>query len=280
MAGDPDFADVLFLLHFEGADASTTFTNKGSGANPTAEGNAQIDTAQFKFGGSSLLLDGVNDDIVSPDEASFDLSNNDFTIEGWVRFASSPTGLDMALASHYRDNGNIGWWFGHKSDNTLAFTYSTDGTATTVHSAAWAPSIDTWYFISVSRQSTNLYIAVDGVELGTTHNIGTSSIFAPTVELLRIGGAHVGPSLGFDFHGHIDEFRWTVGTGRYDSTTYSVPTGPFPDEFGPGDALSIPKAVGYVVTSNLANEGVNIGKATGYVVTKEIPVRRVMINQM
>lgn len=43
-------SNTKVLLHFGGTDASTTFTDSGNtGHSWTASGNAQIDTAQFKF---------------------------------------------------------------------------------------------------------------------------------------------------------------------------------------------------------------------------------------
>ena len=54
------------LLHFNGSDGSTTITDE-SGKTWTAYDNAQIDTAQSKFGGASMLLDGVGDYIKTTD---------------------------------------------------------------------------------------------------------------------------------------------------------------------------------------------------------------------
>ena len=52
--GDPYFANVSLLLHCDGSDASTTFTDSSSnGHTVTASNDAQIDTAQSKFGGAS-----------------------------------------------------------------------------------------------------------------------------------------------------------------------------------------------------------------------------------
>src|SRR5262245_47256258 len=50
------------LLHFNGTDASTTITDDNSGGSAhtwTAAGNAQIDTADYKFGAASGLFDGT-----------------------------------------------------------------------------------------------------------------------------------------------------------------------------------------------------------------------------
>jgi hypothetical protein len=72
------------LLHFDGSDASTTITDSNSGGSAhtwTAAGNAQIDTAQYKFGGASGLFDGTGDWVTTPDHADFTLGSSDFTID-------------------------------------------------------------------------------------------------------------------------------------------------------------------------------------------------------
>jgi hypothetical protein len=52
-----DSANTKLLLHFEGDDASTTFTDSSEALQEiTAYGNAQIDTAYYKFGAASGLL--------------------------------------------------------------------------------------------------------------------------------------------------------------------------------------------------------------------------------
>eukprot|EP01041_Mallomonas_annulata_P026842 gene26842-48282_t len=86
---DPDFANVSLLCHFDGADTSTTITdNSPSPKTLTAYGNAQIDTAQSKFGGASLLLDGTGDYVSTPADTVFNFGSGEFTVEAWVRFAS------------------------------------------------------------------------------------------------------------------------------------------------------------------------------------------------
>ena len=76
------------LLHFDGADTSTTITDE-SGKTWTPAGTAQIDTAQYKWT-SSLLLDGNSDYISTPDHDDFNVGSGDFTIDFWVRFNSVP----------------------------------------------------------------------------------------------------------------------------------------------------------------------------------------------
>jgi hypothetical protein len=57
---DPQFGSVSLLLHGDGTNGSTTITdNSPTPKTVTAVGNAQISTAQSKFGGASILFDGT-----------------------------------------------------------------------------------------------------------------------------------------------------------------------------------------------------------------------------
>src|SRR5690606_25450842 len=66
-SGDPYWASVVLLLHMDGADGSTMFIDSSAnGLTVTANGNAQIDTAQSKFGGAAALFDGNGDYLALP----------------------------------------------------------------------------------------------------------------------------------------------------------------------------------------------------------------------
>ena len=60
--GDVHFPKVKLLLPFDGSNGATSTTDSSNTNNSvTFAGTAQISTAQSKFGGSSLLLDGNSD---------------------------------------------------------------------------------------------------------------------------------------------------------------------------------------------------------------------------
>ena len=92
------------LLHFDGADASTTFTDE-SGKTFTARGNAQLDTAQQKFGTASGLFDGTGDYIDTPDHADWFLGTGDFTIDFWVRF--SDVAVDQGFCAQWASDTSM-----------------------------------------------------------------------------------------------------------------------------------------------------------------------------
>src|SRR3990167_9908671 len=79
-----DDSNTIALLHFDGADAATTFTDE-NGRTWTGAADAQLDTAQKKFGTASLLLDGTGDYIDTPDHADFAFGSGNFTIEMFIK---------------------------------------------------------------------------------------------------------------------------------------------------------------------------------------------------
>ncbi len=81
------------LLHCDGADASTTFIDATGRHQVTVAGNAQVDTAQSKFGGASALFDNNSSSSLTLDGSTdFVFGTGDYTIDFRVRFDSSNVG--------------------------------------------------------------------------------------------------------------------------------------------------------------------------------------------
>jgi len=220
-SGDPYWGNVVALLHFDGADASTTFTDV-KGHTFTAVGNAQIDTAESLFGGASGLFDGSGDYLSAPDSADWDFGTGDFTVELAIRFASLPVNAVMTVVSTYVD-----------STSGLSIQYRTDGGAgnrltfgfgDTPNNFAWSPSINTWYRVAVSRSGTSLRAFIDGTQIGST--ITNSSNLTNTAALW-IGAIDFGGPIQ-NFNGWLDELRITKGVARHTSN-YTVDAAAFPD---------------------------------------------------
>jgi hypothetical protein len=64
----------------------------------TRSGNAQIDTAQSKFGGASGLFDGTGDYLTVTHATDFDFAG-DFTIDMWMRHNNVGELIDGANGS-------------------------------------------------------------------------------------------------------------------------------------------------------------------------------------
>src|SRR5258706_666191 len=215
---DPYFGNVVALLHCDGSNGSTTFTDV-KGHTFTANGNAQISTVQSKFGSSSYLGDGIGDSITSVDSTDWAFGSTDFTLEGWFRFTaiSGITGLFCKRATTavygpfniYIDN----------ADNKIHVLASTSGstwdlaiTCTTVL------SVNTWYHIAIVRSGTSFKAYLNGTQDGSSTLSG--SVYVNTGALsVGAGAADSSNSL----NGYIDDIRITKGVARYTSN-FSVPT--------------------------------------------------------
>jgi hypothetical protein len=102
---DLNYADVTLLLHGDGTNNSTTFTdNSPSPKTVTGSGNAKISTTEFKFGGASMAFDGTGD-FVSATSNDFNLGSSNFTWEGWFYINNSSDNVVKIFANNYTSFG-------------------------------------------------------------------------------------------------------------------------------------------------------------------------------
>ena len=220
-------ANTVLLLHCNGADTSTTFTDDSIGGNTTngtAVGNAQIDTTVKKFGTGSMMLDGTDDHVDMADDANWNVAAGDFTIDFWVNFdengasqvfvtqQDSGTALHGMSKQNGSDSGIIGWEF-WSSGWVLRGNYAT--------TAAWNPTAGTWYHIAFVKTTGDVAIYIDGVSQAVTENtdIGVYS-FQDLDGQLVIGADYQDQT---ELDGYIDEFRFSKGIARW-SANFDVPT--------------------------------------------------------
>lgn len=207
---DPSFSIVSLLLHMDGSNGSTTFTDSSSSARTvTAYGNAQISTARSKFGGASALFDGSGDYLGTT--ISGGLGSGDFTVEFW-----------------YYKTANSGMVFNCRTSGTGADGFDIDESLGVTTSGAYLitddyPSrltLSTWKHVAITRSSNTLRRFVDGTLRGSTTwstNLTGTSFF--------IGGSPAG-NVGY-MTGNIDEFRITKAA-RYTSN-FTPATAAFPN---------------------------------------------------
>jgi hypothetical protein len=170
----------------------------------TAYNQAQLSTAQAKFGTASLLLDGTNDYVES--NSNVDLSSGDFTIDVWIRPSSVSgykgiwqSGTSTTMQSYLL--GNAVYWSVNPS---------------TIITTAVTVNANEWTMLSYERQ-------------GTTHRIyknGTLEDTATTGNKQDNGPFSIGENGFGDFNGYIDEFRLS-DTARYGGSSFTEPTGAF-----------------------------------------------------
>ena len=216
-AGSSAHALISLLLHFDGSDGATTTTDDGPDERTiTLAGNAQLDTAQKKFGTASLLLDGNGDLASAADDGDFDFGSGDFTVEGFFRISSLG---NNAFFSHWENNDTSGQSFylvHFNGSNTLRFAYRLT-TGIVEANYTWQPSTNTFYHIAVVRYGTTLKVYIDGVAV-ISESVSTTSLIA-SEDPFRIGAFNdattASPTLEWEFAGHVDEVRVTKGQARY-----------------------------------------------------------------
>lgn len=233
---DPDIDNVVLLAGFNGADGAVVFSDES----PAQQGaftfvnQAQLDTAQMKFGSASLLLDGADDTVSLPDTADWNMGAGQFTMEAHVRFASD-TGTRQALMSQW-DAANQAFLF--DVDLTLGeirFIYTTNGSTAIIKVASVALSVNTWYHIAVDRDASNdLRIYLNGAVIGGT--TAAAATFFNSTDVLRVGAAL--PEIVSELDGWIDEVRITKGVARY-AGAFTPPTAAFPRPVGDPDFASV-----------------------------------------
>lgn len=207
------------LLHFEGPDTSTTFTDE-SGKTWTAAGNAQIDTARAKFGLASGLFDGVGDHVSTPAVADFDLAGGDFTADIQIYPTTFSAGNNVIL------------YIGSGAANKLVIAligvngylyYLVNGVARI--STLVAPNINAWNHIALVSLAGTTRLYKNGADIGNTATAPSAG--NKSVDL----GADAG---GAYYIGSMDELRISKGIARW--------TAPFtPPAFAyapPGQAIS------------------------------------------
>lgn len=195
-------ANTKLLMHLGGVDASTVFTDVSTAAHvATTNGNAQVDTAQKKFGTGSALFDGSGDSISFADHADWTPAGN-FTIDFWVRWNALAT--TQFLFIHATDSNNR-YFLSASATGVLTFSVvSASVTIVTMASAAGVVSAGGLFnHIAVVRNGNVWNIYVDGVSVATT----TDSDAIPNfTSLFRIGTDQAGSN---GFNGWIDEFRFS-----------------------------------------------------------------------
>lgn len=212
---DPDFENVVMLLHGDGTNGAqnNTFID-GSTNNFTITRNGNATQGTFSPYGTlwSNYFDGTDDYLSIADNTALRPGAGAFTLEAWIfRNVSG-----VAHTIYAKGGASTGIVFQVTSGNILRFTHTTTNIDSTGTIAA-----NTWTHVSVVREGTGtnqtkLYI--NGIQDGQ----GTVSTDFTQTEEVRIG---TNRSAGEDFNGYISNLRFVKGTAVY-TANFTPPTEP------------------------------------------------------
>lgn len=223
---DPYFDYVSLLLHGDGPNGSTVFTDYSPRTKTvTPIANAKISTTASLFGGSSMQFDGNTDRLEIAHHVDFNL-DADYTIEVAGRLSGVSLGTCMI---------SKGWstvippylLYANSSNTKLSFYSSSNGSSYDILSnftVRNAPSTNVFYRLAICRQGNDYSFYADGIRTAT----GTSSLTpVSNTEPLYIGGDPT--TANATFLGFLEELRITKGIARYSGASYTIDNFAFPD---------------------------------------------------
>ena len=188
-----------------GVSATGNITSSNSFSTFTAEGDAQLSTAQQKFGTASLLLDGTDDYVES--DSNIDLSSGDFTVDMWIR-PDNVTGYKGLFQSGTSSLLTV-YLIGDQVQGTVAGS-------TTLFISDTRVSANVWTMITVEREGNVHRLYING-----TLEESSSSANRPDNGTFTVGKNGFG-----DFDGYIDEVRLS-NVAQYTGTGFTPPTSAF-----------------------------------------------------
>jgi concanavalin A-like lectin/glucanase superfamily protein len=212
--GNDTFTKIL--LHMDGTDASTTFTDSKMGDPAThtwtAAGNAQIDTAISKFGGAAGLFDGTGDFVTTPDDTHFYAGSGNFTVDFWFNRAGGD-GTSRFICGQADSSATIATrsiQMVLSATNTIQGSVIEGGAATTVTSTTTFTATG-WHHVAFVRTGNVLKLFIDGTQEGG--DVAFTGTVNNSTNAFGVGC--IGELTSLTFFGSIDEFRLSVGVARW-----------------------------------------------------------------
>lgn len=210
---DPEPASpggTALLLHFDGTNGSTSVTDSSANAIAcTAAGTAEISTAQSKFGGASIYLDGAG--CVQATDAALNPGTGNFTLEAWVR----PTSITFNQIFSYRPATNASLAFYDDSGTSRAnYRYGRFDQPTSGY------VVNEWHHVALVRSGGDVTLYLNGTSVASASGDGDIDTSTLTI------GAVDENDTSETFIGYIDEVRVTIGSALYTSN-FTPPTAAF-----------------------------------------------------
>lgn len=238
---DPCFDEVILLLHGEGADSSTTITDS-SASNKTATvyGSAQIKTAQYKYGDSSIYFDGVGDYIDYADSNDWDFGYIDYTWEFWARpddttaaalrrvfGQGNSTGGNSPISCALTTNGKwvVYVWNGADASPNYTTIGGDSFSSAQCEAGRWDHVAIVCKYIATPIPTNNFKLFVNGVLVDDGSPISENAQQVDT----KMAIGRLGEYNGQYYKGYLDEVRFTQGCARY-TEDFIPPTAAFPDQ--------------------------------------------------
>ena len=212
--GELNFHKVKLLLPLNGSNSATSASDL-SNDNRTitfSGSNANISTAQSKFGGSSLYIGGDGSKIeIGADGLD---ATGDFTFECWIYDTSVDNYPQLAINSS--SNGFFLYLGNGATSGSSKVLRHWNGGSVTNFSTELPQS--QWYHFALVRSGSTVKLYINGTADSTTRTDSGTYLMGQS-STLSIGA----DGAGNDFRGYINDLRITNGLARY-TTNFTPPT--------------------------------------------------------
>lgn len=189
---DSNYKLVMHLQETAGTQYdSTTNHNNGTPQNGVGQNAAGIvDGADH--------LDGTDDQVQVSESPSLSFTNNELTLEGWVKFDSLPAGETVIARKDDQ------WQLGLETSSSIRNLVSTNGATgwTVANDENYPLQTDTWYYCTFVYDGSKITHKINGEQVGSTHTV-TGDINANSNSL------YLGYCVysGLHLRGYVDEIR-------------------------------------------------------------------------
>jgi len=211
VAGNDSYTKLL--LHADGSNGGTTFTDSSSsGRSVTPGGDVHTDTTIKKIGTASAQFDGTGDYLQMADSADFNYGSGDFTIDFWC-YVESFGGYG------YNQEAGSNWLRAEMKEGGIEFNLYNSGS----YANGWATQLpwtsgdiqDSWHHIALERDGTVMRGYIDGTEITMVNGDEPGTNTMPDIaSVVWLGGKVSGSGY---YEGYLDEFRISKGIARYDA---------------------------------------------------------------
>lgn len=222
---DAAYSSVTLLLHLDGTNGSTTFTDQ-KGNVFTGSGGAALSTSQKQFGSASLLLATASSQYIgTPSTTAFDFGSGDFTVELWIRPVTLSATIQAGISNRHPTISGGG--FNGLYDNTFWSIRFFDAAATSIVLQSPAMTVGVWNYVATCRQGNTWTSYTNGVA-GTpiTSSLVVGAAAANGAMTLYIGRDGV-PSTPRYADAYFDDVRITKGAARCGT---NIPGRAFPNQ--------------------------------------------------
>jgi len=208
------------LIPMNGINDSNVFTDIATGKAITTNGDAKISTAQSKFNGSSLILDGNGDYLSVEDSTDFAFGTGAFIVDFYTYILSTPA-FGTFFDTRSADNANVGIsigsnWLGTNDKKIYIYVSTANIQSDTLN-------LNQWYHISVignggATGNRNIKLYIDGILIGTYSND-----YNFTEEKCKIGSYG---AVGLYSNCHMNMLRVSKGIERW-TENFVIPNYPY-----------------------------------------------------